>query len=27
MVKGKIVIEGRRLKEAEKARIYEGVCW
>ena len=25
--KGKIVIDGRRLKEAEKARIYEGVCW
>ena len=24
---GKIVIDGRRLKEAEKARIYEGVCW
>jgi UDPglucose 6-dehydrogenase len=25
--KGKIVIDGRRLKEAETARIYEGVCW
>jgi UDPglucose 6-dehydrogenase len=24
---GKIVIDGRRLKEAKKARIYEGVCW
>ena len=24
---GNIVIDGRRLKEAEKARIYEGVCW
>jgi UDPglucose 6-dehydrogenase len=25
--KGKIVIDGRRLKEAETAKIYEGVCW
>jgi len=25
--KGKIVIDGRRLKEAETARIYEGVSW
>lgn len=25
--KGKIVIDGRRLKEAENAEIYEGVCW
>jgi UDPglucose 6-dehydrogenase len=25
--KGKIVIDGRRLKEAKTARIYEGVCW
>lgn len=24
---GKIVIDGRRLKEAKKAEIYEGVCW
>lgn len=24
---GKTVIDGRRLKEAEKAEIYEGVCW
>jgi len=23
----KLVIDGRRLKEAESARIYEGVCW
>ena len=25
--KGKIVIDGRKLKEAENAEIYEGVCW
>lgn len=25
--KEKIVIDGRKLKEAETARIYEGVCW
>lgn len=25
--KGKIVIDGRRLKEAKNAKIYEGVCW
>jgi UDPglucose 6-dehydrogenase len=25
--KEKIVIDGRRLKEAENAKIYEGVCW
>ena len=25
--KDKIVIDGRRLKEAGKAKIYEGVCW
>jgi len=25
--KEKIVIDGRRLEEAKKARIYEGVCW
>ena len=25
--KGKIVIDGRRLKEAENAEIYEGVRW
>jgi len=25
--KGKLVIDGRRLKEAEKAKTYEGVCW
>jgi len=24
---GKIVIDGRRIKEAESAEIYEGVCW
>lgn len=24
---GKIVIDGRRLKEAENAKVYEGVCW
>ncbi len=24
---GKIVIDGRRLKEAKSAKIYEGVCW
>ena len=24
---GKIVIDGRRIPEAKKARIYEGVCW
>ncbi len=24
---GKIVIDGRRLKEAENAEIYGGVCW
>jgi len=24
---GKIVIDGRRLEEAETAKIYEGVCW
>ena len=24
---GKVVIDGRKLKEAETARIYEGVCW
>jgi UDP-glucose 6-dehydrogenase len=24
---GKIVIDGRRLDEAKKATIYEGVCW
>lgn len=24
---GKIVIDGRRLEEAKKAKIYEGVCW
>lgn len=24
---GKIVIDGRRIKEAESAKIYEGVCW
>lgn len=24
---GKIVIDGRRIKEAEKAKIYEGACW
>jgi len=24
---GKTVIDGRRLEEAKKARIYEGVCW
>ena len=25
--RGKIVIDGRRLEEAKKSRIYEGVCW
>ncbi len=25
--KGRIVIDGRKLKEAENAEIYEGVCW
>lgn len=25
--KGKIVIDGRKLKEAKTAKIYEGVCW
>ena len=25
--RGKVVIDGRRLEEAKKARIYEGVCW
>ena len=25
--KGKIVIDGRRLKKAKDAKIYEGVCW
>ena len=25
--KGKIVRDGRKLKEAEKAEIYEGICW
>jgi len=25
--KGKVVIDGRRLEEAKKAKIYEGVCW
>ena len=25
--KGKIVIDGRRLKEAKNAEVYEGVCW
>ena len=25
--KGKIVIDGRKLEEAETAEIYEGVCW
>ncbi|MFN4133082.1 MAG: UDP-glucose dehydrogenase family protein [Candidatus Hadarchaeales archaeon] len=25
--KGKIVIDGRKIDEARKARIYEGVCW
>ena len=24
---GKIVIDGRKLKEAKTAKIYEGVCW
>jgi UDPglucose 6-dehydrogenase len=24
---GKIVIDGRRVKEAENAKVYEGVCW
>ncbi|MFC2058765.1 UDP-glucose dehydrogenase family protein [Chloroflexota bacterium] len=24
---GKIVIDGRRIKKAEGARIYEGICW
>ncbi len=24
---GKVVIDGRKLKEAKTARIYEGVCW
>jgi UDPglucose 6-dehydrogenase len=24
---GKVVIDGRRLEEAKKAKIYEGVCW
>ena len=24
---GKIVIDGRRIKEAQNAQIYEGVCW
>ena len=25
--KGKIVIDGRRIKKAKEAKIYEGVCW
>ena len=25
--KGKIVIDGRKLEEAETAKVYEGVCW
>jgi UDPglucose 6-dehydrogenase len=25
--RGKVVIDGRRLEEAKKAKIYEGVCW
>ena len=25
--RGKIVIDGRRLEEAKKARVFEGVCW
>ena len=25
--KGKIVIDGRKIEEAKKAKIYEGVCW
>jgi UDPglucose 6-dehydrogenase len=25
--RGKIVIDGRRVKKAKEARIYEGVCW
>jgi UDPglucose 6-dehydrogenase len=25
--KGKIVIDGRKLKETENAEIYEGICW
>jgi UDPglucose 6-dehydrogenase len=24
---GKVVIDGRRIEEARKARVYEGVCW
>ena len=24
---GKIVIDGRNLKEAQNAKIYEGICW
>lgn len=25
--RGKIVIDGRRIRKAREARVYEGICW